>query len=297
MKEVMMILVVGATGMVGSEICQKLTAQGKPVKALVREKSDSGKVERLRSMGVSLVTGDVRDPESIKAACQGALAVISTVSAMPFAYVPGQNDVETVDREGVKNLMDAAKAMGVSRFIYTSFSKNINVDFPLRNAKRAAEQHLKESGLIYTILRPGYFMEVWLSPAVGFDAENGKATIYGSGDQPISWISFQDVAQFAVEALDREEACNTILEIGGPEMLSPHQVIQIHEQASGKTFEMTHVPPEALEAQQAGADDPMQQSFIGLMRCYAAGDPIDMGETLKTFPVKMKTVEEYVMGK
>jgi uncharacterized protein YbjT (DUF2867 family) len=297
MKEDYMILVVGATGMVGSEICQKLTAQGKPVKALVREMSDPGKVERLRNMGVSLVTGDVRDPQSLKAACQGALAVISTVSAMPFAYVPGQNDVETVDREGVKNLIDAAKDVGLSRFVYTSFSKNINVDFPLRNAKRATEQYLKESGLIYTILRPGYFMEVWLSPAVGFDAENGKATIYGSGDQPISWISFQDVAQFAVEALDREEACNSTLELGGPAMLSPHQVIQIYEQATGKTFETTHVPAEALEAQQAGAEDPMQQSFIGLMRCYATGDPIDMGETLKTFPVKMKTLEEYAMGK
>jgi uncharacterized protein YbjT (DUF2867 family) len=297
MKEVMMILVVGATGMVGSEICQKLTAQGKPVKALVREMSDPAKVERLRNMGVSLVTGDVRDSESLKAACQGALAVISTVSAMPFAYVPGQNDVETVDREGVKNLIDAAKDAGVSRFIYTSFSKNINVDFPLRNSKRATEQYLKESGLIYTILRPGYFMEVWLSPAVGFDAANGKATIYGSGDQPISWISFQDVAQFAVEALDREEACNTTLEIGGPAMLSPHQVIRIYEQATGKTFEMTHVPDEALEAQQADAADPMQQSFIGLMRCYATGDPIDMGETLKTFPVKMTTLEEHAMGK
>jgi uncharacterized protein YbjT (DUF2867 family) len=292
-----MILVVGATGMVGSEICKKLTAQGKPVKALVREMSDPAKVERLRAMGVTLVTGDVRDPVSLKAACQGATAVISTVSAMPFAYVPGQNDVESVDREGAKNLIDAAKAVGVSRFIYTSFSKNMNLDFPLRNAKRATEQYLKESGLIYTILRPGYFMEVWLSPAVGFDAANGKATIYGSGDQPISWISFQDVAQFAVEALDREAACNTTLEIGGPEMRSPHQVIHIYEQATGKNFETTHVPAEALEAQQAGADDPMQQSFIGLMRCYAAGDPIDMGETLKTFPVKMKTVEEFAMGK
>ena len=55
---------------------------------------------------------------------------------------------------------------------------------------------------MYTILRAGYFMEAWLSPAVGFDPINAKATIYGAGQNPISWISLQDVAQFAVTSLD-----------------------------------------------------------------------------------------------
>jgi hypothetical protein len=56
------------------------------------------------------------------------------------------------------------------------------------------------------------------------------------------------------------------------------------------------VPAEALEEQQKGATDPMQKSFLGLMRCYAAGDPIDMRETLKAFPVQLTSVREYARG-
>ena len=99
-------------------------------------------------------------------------------------------------------------------------------DFPLRNAKRAVESHLKDSGLVYTILRPSYFTEFWFSPAVGFDVADAKAQIYGSGENPISWISFKDVAQFAVESLDNPAAQNVTLELGGPEALSPLQVVQ-----------------------------------------------------------------------
>ena len=56
---------------------------------------------------------------------------------------------------------------------------------------------------------------------------------------------------------------------------------------------MKFVPEEALLAQQAAAKDPMQQSFVGLMRCYAAGDPIEMADTLKTFAIRPKTVQQY----
>ncbi len=289
-----MILVAGSTGMVGSEICRLLGEQGLPFRALVRETTDPAKVEQLKGLGAELVKGDLRDPASLQAACQGVDQVICTVSAMPFSYQPGVNDMQTVDLEGVKALIDAAKAAGVKHLIHTTFSGNLDRDFPLRNAKRAAEQHLKDSGLTYTILRPGDFMEVWLSPAVGFDAANVKATIYGTGDQKLGWISFKDVAQFAVESLENPAAVNCALELGGPEPLSPHEVIKLFEERIGKTFEVTHVPPEALQAQYDGAVDPMQKSFISLMLCYAAGDPIDMTEIKQTFAVKLTPVKDYV---
>lgn len=69
----------------------------------------------------------------------------------------------------MKNLIDAAVRAGVGHVIYTSFSANLDLDFPLGRAKRAVEAHLIASGMAYTILRPSCFMEVWLSPAVGFD--------------------------------------------------------------------------------------------------------------------------------
>jgi uncharacterized protein YbjT (DUF2867 family) len=129
--------------------------------------------------------------------------------------------------------------------------------YPLANAKHAVEQHLKASGLNYTILKPSFFMEFWLTPSVEFDPVNAKATVYGTGDQLIGFISYKDVAQFAVKSIDHPEARNCTLPLGGPENLSPHQVIRLYEQSTGRTFEVTHVPVEALQAQLDGTYDPM----------------------------------------
>ena len=221
----------------------------------------------------------------------GVTAVISTVSSMPFSYQPGENDIQTVDAKGAINLIDAAQGAGVQHFVYTSFT--MELDFPLHNAKRAVEKHLKESGLPYTILRPGYFMEVWLSPAVGFDAANAKAQVYGTGEKPLSLISYSDLAEFAARSLDSPVARNAILPLGGPDALSQLEMIRIFEEVGGKRFEVQYVPVEALEEQQKGATDPMQQSFLGLMRCYAGGDPIDMRATLKAFPVQLTSVKDH----
>src|SRR4029077_5530820 len=147
---------------------------------------------------------------------------------------------------GQLSLIDAAKAAGVERFVLISFPK-MNVEFPLQSAKREVEQHLKESGMTYTILRPSFFMEVWLSPALGFDAANATAQIYGSGENKISWISYRDVAKFAVASLDNPEARNAVIELGGPEALSPLEVVQIFERMKGRKFDVQHVPEEALK--------------------------------------------------
>ena len=70
-------------------------------------------------------------------------------------------------------------------------------------------------------------------------------------------------------------------------------MVKIFEKIGGKPFEVTLVPVEALQGQLAGATDPMQKSFVGLMIGYASDPAIDMNATLKTFPLKLKTVEEY----
>jgi uncharacterized protein YbjT (DUF2867 family) len=289
-----MFLVCGATGMVGSEICRLLSEQRIALKVLVRATSDPDKVEKLKQFGAIVTVGDVRSPETLKSACQGVDKVICTVSALPFSYIPGVNDIEKVDRQGIISLIDAAQAAGVEHFIYTSFSKNLDLEFPLRNAKRAVEKYLRASGLNYTILRPSCFMEVWLSPTVGFDAANAKAQIYGSGDQTISWISYKDVARYAVEAAFNNFALNNELELGGPEPVSPNRVVNLYEQRLGKHFEVVHVPVEALQGQYQAVDEPMQKSFIGLMMCYAAGDPIPTNGVLSSFKVKPVCIEEFV---
>ncbi len=289
-----MILVVGSTGMVGNEACRLLTSKGMPFRAMVRESSDPVKVDRIKDLGAKLFKGNLCDLDSMNAACQGISAVICSVSAMPFCYQPGVNDIQSVDFEGVTNLIEAARTAGVKQLIYISISGNVKREFPLQSTKRAVEQRLKDSGLVYTILRPSFFMEIWLSPTVGFDAAKAKATIYGTGDQPIAWIAIKDVAQFAVESLVNPAARNCVLELGGPQSFSPNQVIQLFEKAEGKAFEVTHVQPEALQAQYDDTVDPMQKSFIGLMLSYAAGDPIEMREIHKTFAVRLTPLKEHI---
>lgn len=287
-----MTLVVGATGMVGTEICRLLAASGKPVTGLVRASSNPAKVETLQSCGVGIVQGDLRDRASLDAACRGVTHIISTASSMPFGYAPGENTPQLTDKDGCLRLIDAARDAGVRQFVYTSFPP-MAVSFPLQDAKRAVEARLRDSGLAYTILRPTYFTEVWLSPAVGFDHASRRAAIYGDGRNAISWISFLDVAQFAVASLDHPAARNATVELGGPEGIAPRRVIEIFEAAGGKTFDVTHVTVDALRDQLAAATDPMQKSFVALMLGYAAATAIDMTATLKAFPVQLRTVEAY----
>lgn len=288
-----MILVVGATGMVGGEVCRLLVADGQPVHAFVRKATDPKKVQHLHDIGIPTVQGDVRDKSTLAPALQNITEVIVTVSSMPFSYVPGENDIEKVDSKGVVDLIDAAKALHVQKFVYTSFSGNIELKCPLRDAKRKVEHHLQESGLHYTILRPSYFMEVWLSGAVGFDAEGAHAQIYGSGEKPVSYISYKDVAKFAVECLHTPTATNKTLELGGPDRLSQLDAVKIFEKASGKKFKISHVSKEALEEQRQKATDPMQKSFQTLMLCLANGDPIDMSGILQDFPIHLTAVREF----
>jgi uncharacterized protein YbjT (DUF2867 family) len=285
-------LIVGSTGMVGSEVCRLLAAAGKPVKALVRASSDPAKVAKLKTLGASVVQGDLRDAASLKAACNGVSAVICTASAMPFSYQPGANTPQTTDQEGILSLIAAAKEAGVKQFVYTSFPL-MAASFPLQDAKLAVEAAMRRSGLTYTILQPSFFTEVWLSPATGFDFPNHKAAIYGTGNNLVSWISFLDVAQFVAASLDNPAARNVTLPLGGPAGISPLNVVKIFEKAGGKSFDVSHVPVEALQAQMAGAADPMQKSFTGLMIGLASTTAIDMTAMLKAFPLKLLSVEEY----
>ncbi len=286
-------LVVGATGLLGSEICRLLAAEGKPTRGLVRTTSDQSKVSQLESFNVEIVRGDLKDRASLDVACQGANAVISTASAM---LSRGEGDsIQTVDLDGQLNLIDAARAADVSHFVLISFPP-IDIEFPLQTAKRAVEDYLKSSGLIYTILQPTIFMEIWLSPALGFDAANAKAQIYGSGENRISWISYKDVAKFAVASLGNPEAHNAVIELGGAEALSPLEVVQIFENIQGRKFAIQHISEEALREQKESASDFLQQSFFGLMINYSQGSIVDMQETLQKFPVQITSVRDFAQA-
>ena len=290
------VLVAGATGLLGTEICRQLRAKNIPVRALVRNTTDAVKIEKLTKLGVQIAPGDLQDKETLSRWLQEVKTVISTISSIPSSYLPGENDVKKVDLEGIKNLIDCAKNGKVQRFIYTSFSRKIDFDFPLRNAKRSVEQHLQNSGIDYTILRPSFFMELWLSAATGFDALNGKVNICGTGTTPVAYISYKDVAKFAVESISNPHSKNAILELGGPQNISQLDAVKIFEEVLRRKIEVNHITVDVLESQFNSNADAMQKSFTGLMLCVANGDPINMKDLLKTFPVKLTSVHEFARG-
>lgn len=280
-------LVVGATGLLGGELCRRLTARGKPVRALVRPSADAAKLEKLRQAGVTFSQGDLKTPSTLEAACRGVTTVISTASST-FSRQAGDS-ILTVDELGQLNLLEAAKAAGVRHFIFISFPP-MSEDCPLQQAKRKVERGLIGSGLTYTVLQPTFFMEVWLSSALGFDIASGKARIYGAGHNKISWISYLDVAEFSILSIDNAAARNAVVQLGGPEALSPLEVVKTCEGIAGPQFALEYVPEEALRAQKAAATDPFQESFAALMLSYAAGQTIEMRATLENFPLKLMSV-------
>ena len=287
-----MILVVGATGMLGSEVSRLLAEGGKGVRALVRETSNPERIAALGSLGAELVRGDLKDRRSLDAACRGATAVISTASST-ISRQEGDS-IETVDHQGQLDLIEAAAAAGVEHFVLVSFPGTA-VEFPLQTAKRAAEERLRHSQMTFTILQPTCFTEVWLSPALGFDTANGTAQVFGTGENRVSWISFHDVAAFAVAALENPHAKNAVLKLGGPDAVSPLEAVQLAERSTGRRFVVQHVPEDALRAQLAAATDPLQQSFAGLMLYCARGEMIDMTGTLRDFPgQRLTSVREYL---
>ena len=287
-----MILVVGATGVVGQSVTRRLLQAGKRVRALVRAETTDAKREVLAQAGAALVQGDLKDPNSVRAACEGVDTVVSTASA---TISRGTGDsIFSVDRDGQLALVDAARAAGVRHFVYLSFSGNIDGPFPLRDAKRAVERHLQQSGMPFTVVRPACFMEVWLSPHAGFDPLGGQVRIYGTGDAPVSLISAMDVAAYVAGCVDNPAVLNQVIELGGPEPVTPNAVVSLFEQALGRSIDRTHVPESALEQQLATSRDPLQKTLAGLALCLARGDVIDNGPALDKAPVTLTPIAAFV---
>ncbi|HKF06004.1 MAG TPA: NmrA family NAD(P)-binding protein, partial [Candidatus Sulfotelmatobacter sp.] len=154
------VLVVGATGVLGMEVCRQLAAAGKKVKGLVRTSSQEEKINGLSELGVEAVTGDMKDPQSLYRTFQNVDAIISTATST-ISHQEGDS-IETVDVAGQLNVAEAASAAGVQHLVFISFPPYppMTPGFPLRSAKRTVESRLRSKNFTYTILQPTYFMDI-----------------------------------------------------------------------------------------------------------------------------------------
>jgi uncharacterized protein YbjT (DUF2867 family) len=287
-----MILVAGATGVLGSEIVRRLTARGEQVRALTRVTSAPEKVLRLQRLGAEIVQGDLREPRSLIAACAGVDGVISTVTTI-LTSQPGDS-FEATDAEGNKSLIDAARKAGARKFVFVSFDTSKSADNPLTRAKQNAEDYLKQSGLDYTILHPTLFCESWLGPMLFCDPAAGTIKVYGKGTEKLRYVTVGDVAEFAVQSLTNPSAHNAVIPVGGPEEISQRDAVQIFEETFGRKFNVIEVPEDILEAQWSTAENPFDKTFSGLMLGVARGFDSGMQPPFADFEVKATSPREYV---
>jgi uncharacterized protein YbjT (DUF2867 family) len=236
-----MILVTGATGFVGGHVVQALRADGRDVRALVRNPS---RADALVKQGVELAAGDVTDPTSLRAAVAGADTVIHLVAIRQGR--PEQFQRVMID--GTRDVLAAAKEASVQRFIHMSAlgttleTKDL---VPYYGAKWAMEQDVKASGLPYVIFRPSFVFATdgGILPTFATIAKVAPVTpITGSGKQRIQPIWADDVGAYFAKAVDLDAATNRTFELGGPDAVSWNEFWERLKRARGSRRPSLHVP-------------------------------------------------------
>jgi uncharacterized protein YbjT (DUF2867 family) len=231
-----MILVAGGTGNLGIQLVPHLTAQGIPIRVLTR---DPDRARQRLGETPQLARGDARNLQSLEAALKDVDVVVSAMSG----FGPGAPGPRAVDYEGNLNMIRAAELAGVRRFVLVSMH-GAAADHPMElvRMKHRAEEALRASRLDWVIVRPNVFMELWVEIVGGPIIKEGKATVFGRGDNPINFNSAKDVARFIELALFDPGLSRSILAVGGPENLTFNQLVGQIERAAGRKAVVKHVP-------------------------------------------------------
>jgi NADH dehydrogenase len=225
-----------------------LRARETPVRALVR---DPARATRLAAWGVELTTGDVTDPASLRAACEGADAIVHLV-----AIIRGRPaDFERVMAEGTRNVVAAAQEAGLRRFVLASalgLDERSKDAVPYFAAKWEMERAVQESGLEHVIFRPSFVFgrDGGVLPTFVRLARYTPVTpIIGSGRQRLQPIWIEDLAEYYRLALTEQAATNRTFELGGPEAVSWNEFWERLKRVLGVRRPSLHVPFGAMRLQ------------------------------------------------
>ncbi len=279
-----MILIVGATGRLGGQIVQRLLADGRKVRVLVRPQSDYGS---LVQAGAEPVVGDLKDPASLHAACEGIEAVVTTANA---AGRGGEDTFQTVDDEGNHNLINAAVQAGVERFIFTSvLGSDPNSPAPLLRAKGITEERLRASGMTFTVTQADVHMDMLIPLVVDLPLSQGEPVrVVGEGRRKHSFVAQQDVAAFTVAALDHPAARNNTIVIGGPEPLSWRDIVGAVERDLGRPIRLETIP---VGQRLPGVPD-FVTDLVTALEMYDT--PLDMRETTSIYGIDPTSLTSWV---
>ena len=292
----MKVLVVGATGTLGRQIVRHAIDQGNQVRCLVRSQR---KAAFLKEWGAELVGGTLRDKNTIIAALEGMDAVIDAATAR----ATDSASIKQVDWDGKVNLIQAAKTAAVDRFIFFSIlnaEKYPNV--PLMEIKRCTEKFLAESGLKYTILRPCGFMQGLIGQYAIPMLDNQTVWITGESTA-IAYMDTQDIAKFAVRALEVPETVGQSYPVVGSKAWKAEEIIEVCERLSGKEGKIWRLPMGLLRFMR-GISRCFQWTYnisdrLAFAEVLASGQALDapMAEVYQVFgldPSQTTTLESYL---
>jgi divinyl chlorophyllide a 8-vinyl-reductase len=204
------VLIIGATGYIGSAVVAESVHQGYDVIAVTRSSAKDGQFN-----GAEVIVADVADPASIAKLFNRKIDVVISCLACRSGL---PKDFDDIDYKATLNVLNAAQESGTKKFILLSAICIRKPDLPLQLAKLKMEDALIRSGIDYTIVRPtAYF---WVFDVQTKMIAKGKpGYVIGTGEQAThNPIAKEDLAEFMVGSINNSERKDRVFILGGPEV-------------------------------------------------------------------------------
>jgi len=233
------ILVTGATGQQGGAVARELLAAGHSVRAMTR-KPDGDAAQALAALGAEVVAGDLDDTASLAAALDGVWGVFAVQNSW-------EAGIEGEEEQG-KRIAQLAKDAGVQHFVYTSVGgADRKTGIPHFDNKFRVEEKVRSLGFpSYTVLRPVFFMENFLSPWYKPAIDEGNLAISMPSDTKLQMIAVADIGKYGRMAFEQHDKMNgKAIELAGDDTTMP-QAAEIISKASGKPIAFFQVPIEEV---------------------------------------------------
>lgn len=243
-----MILVTGGTGFIGQALIRHLVEAGHQVRTLIRPSQQSPRLPV--GVPVEVAVSGLRDERSLRAALIG----VDTIYHLAGVERSGvEADLLDVDVRGTQTVLSAASDAGVDRFFYLS---HLGADrasaYPILKAKAIAEEHIRRSGIDFTILRTA----IVFGPNDGFTTSLAQILssfpflflLPGDGDTVIQPIWVEDLVTCLAWALEEDNTRQQVFEIGGPEYLTLRQVVEALMIKLGVNRSLVSISPPYLRA-------------------------------------------------
>jgi uncharacterized protein YbjT (DUF2867 family) len=231
----MSILVIGGTGTLGRQIVKQALDEGYQVKCLVR---DFRRGAFLKDWGAELIYGDLSIPSTIPTSLKGVTTIIDSATIRSTSSYTS----ETIDWRGKLALLEAAKLVGIKKFIYFSvLNASKNPSIPLLSLKLKMEKKLETSGLNYTVFQCSGFFQGLISQYALPILENETIWLPGNS-APVAYLDTQDAAKAVVQSLGSTEYDKKTVSLIGEKFWTSKEIVELCERLSGKTANISYIP-------------------------------------------------------